>query len=73
MQRVTGHLLLLASATGMRFGELRHLKWRDVDPASLRVHVSEKPEGARIATHFYNNETDIDTCVDALVAFRERS
>jgi integrase len=37
-------LLLLASATGMRFGELRHLKWRDIDPASLRVHISEKPE-----------------------------
>ena len=37
-------LLLLASATGMRFGELRHLKWRDVDPTSLRVHVSAKKE-----------------------------
>ena len=35
-------LLLLASATGMRFGELRHLKWRDIDPKSLRVHVSAK-------------------------------
>ena len=36
------------------------------------IYVSEKPEGARIATHFYNDETDIDTCVSALVAFRER-
>jgi cysteine desulfurase / selenocysteine lyase len=35
-----------------------------------RIVVTEKPEGIRIATHFYNNERDIDTCVEALVAFR---
>jgi selenocysteine lyase/cysteine desulfurase len=32
--------------------------------------VTEKPEGLRISTHFYNNERDIDTCVEALIAYR---
>jgi selenocysteine lyase/cysteine desulfurase len=36
------------------------------------VHVTEKPEGLRISTHFYNDEADIDACVDALVEYRER-
>jgi len=35
-----------------------------------RVSVTEKPEGLRIATHFYNDESDVDACVDALVALR---
>jgi selenocysteine lyase/cysteine desulfurase len=35
------------------------------------VYVTEKPEGARISTHFYNNEHEVDTCVDALVAYRD--
>ena len=35
------------------------------------IHVSEKPEGIRIATHFYNHEGDVDACVDALVVYRE--
>jgi cysteine desulfurase / selenocysteine lyase len=35
-----------------------------------RVVVTEKPEGIRIATHFYNSERDVDACVDALSAFR---
>src|SRR5262249_13978147 len=35
-----------------------------------RIVGTEKPEGIRIATHFYNNERDIDGCVEALVAFR---
>jgi selenocysteine lyase/cysteine desulfurase len=30
------------------------------------VHVTRKPEGVRICTHFYNNEDDIDRCVTAL-------
>jgi cysteine desulfurase/selenocysteine lyase len=34
------------------------------------VCVTEKPEGVRIATHFYNNERDVDTCVEALIAYR---
>jgi selenocysteine lyase/cysteine desulfurase len=34
------------------------------------VHVTEKPEGLRISTHFYNDEADVDACVDALVASR---
>ena len=36
------------------------------------VQVTEKPEGGRISTHFYNQESDIDTCVQALVAYREQ-
>ncbi len=36
------------------------------------MHVTEKPEGVRISTHFYNDEEDVDACVDALVAYRER-
>jgi selenocysteine lyase/cysteine desulfurase len=30
------------------------------------IHVTRKPEGVRISTHFYNNEQDIDRCVSAL-------
>jgi cysteine desulfurase / selenocysteine lyase len=30
------------------------------------VIVTEKPEGVRIATHFYNTEQDVDRCLDAL-------
>jgi selenocysteine lyase/cysteine desulfurase len=36
------------------------------------IHVTEKPEGVRISTHFYNTEADVDACVDALVDWRER-
>ena len=36
------------------------------------VQVTEKPEGVRISTHFYNNEHEVDTCVEALVAYRDR-
>ena len=36
------------------------------------VHVTEKPEGVRVSTHFYNSEEDVDACVAALVAYRER-
>jgi cysteine desulfurase/selenocysteine lyase len=36
-----------------------------------QIHVTEKPEGLRISTHFYNNEADIDACVDALLEYRE--
>ncbi len=31
------------------------------------ILVTQKPEGLRISTHFYNNEADIDACVEALV------
>jgi selenocysteine lyase/cysteine desulfurase len=37
------------------------------------IHVTEKPEGLRVSTHFYNDEAEIDTCVDALVAYREQT
>jgi cysteine desulfurase/selenocysteine lyase len=36
------------------------------------VHVTEKPEGVRISTHFYNNEEDVDRGIDALVAYRKQ-
>jgi selenocysteine lyase/cysteine desulfurase len=38
--------------------------------AERGVFVTEKPEGLRISTHFYNNEHDVDTCVEALIAYR---
>jgi selenocysteine lyase/cysteine desulfurase len=41
-------------------------------PARARVHVTEKPEGVRVSTHFYNDEADVDACVAALVAYREQ-
>lgn len=34
------------------------------------VLVTQKPEGIRISTHFYNDESDIDACVRALVEYR---
>ncbi len=35
------------------------------------VLVTEKPEGVRVSTHFYNDEREVDLCVEALAAFRE--
>jgi selenocysteine lyase/cysteine desulfurase len=35
---------------------------------SRRIYVTEKPEGLRIATHFFNDEADVDACVAALAA-----
>lgn len=40
----TRMLLLIASATGMRIGEIRHLQWRDIDSAGLRVLVRAKDD-----------------------------
>jgi len=37
------------------------------------IYVTEKPEGVRISTHFYNSEHEVDTCVDALAAYREQA
>ena len=37
-----------------------------------RILVTEKPEGVRISTHFYNSEPEVDLCVDALVAYRDQ-
>jgi cysteine desulfurase/selenocysteine lyase len=37
-----------------------------------KIQVTPKPEGLRISTHFYNDERDVETCVDALVEYRER-
>jgi cysteine desulfurase / selenocysteine lyase len=36
------------------------------------IHVTEKPEGVRISTHFYNNEPEVDACLDGLVAYRDQ-
>jgi selenocysteine lyase/cysteine desulfurase len=35
------------------------------------VAVTPKPEGLRIATHFFNDERDVDLCVEALLAFTQ--
>jgi len=40
--------------------------------ATVGVHVSELPEGLRVSTHFYNNEEDVDRCVEALVLYRDQ-
>jgi cysteine desulfurase / selenocysteine lyase len=36
------------------------------------IHVTQKPEGIRVATHFYNDEHDVDRLIDALRAYRRR-
>lgn len=38
--------------------------------AERRIHVSPKPEGIRVATHFYNTDEDVDVLLKALAAFR---
>jgi cysteine desulfurase/selenocysteine lyase len=38
--------------------------------ANRRVSVTEKPQGIRIATHFFNNEADIAQLIDALAEIR---
>jgi selenocysteine lyase/cysteine desulfurase len=37
------------------------------------VLVTEKPQGIRISTHFYNNEADIDQCVAVLKEYAQNS
>lgn len=39
--------------------------------AERGIHVTLKPEGLRISTHFYNDEREVDACVAALVAYRD--
>jgi selenocysteine lyase/cysteine desulfurase len=34
--------------------------------AQQKVHVTEKPEGFRVSTDFFNNEDDIERLIDAL-------
>ena len=36
------------------------------------VYVTEKPEGLRISTHFYNDERELESCVATLVAYRDQ-
>ncbi|MGH9915035.1 MAG: aminotransferase class V-fold PLP-dependent enzyme, partial [Pyrinomonadaceae bacterium] len=38
--------------------------------SSRGIAVTEKPEGMRIATHFFNNESDIDSLIEALKEYR---
>jgi len=39
--------------------------------AERGVLVTQKPQGVRISTHFFNNEQDIDACLRGLVAYSE--
>ena len=34
-----------------------------------RILVTRKPEGVRISTHFYNDESDVEACVAALADY----
>lgn len=36
----------------------------------LGILVTQKAQGVRISTHFYNNDEDVDACVRGLVEFR---
>jgi selenocysteine lyase/cysteine desulfurase len=36
------------------------------------IQVTQKLEGLRISTHLYNDEQDVETCVRALVEYRDR-
>ena len=36
------------------------------------IHVTRKPEGIRVATHFFNNEEDVDRLVAALAEYRRQ-
>ncbi len=38
--------------------------------ANRRISVTEKPQGIRVATHFFNNEADIRGLIDALAEIR---
>ena len=35
--------------------------------AAKKIYVTEKPEGFRVATDFFNNEQDIDALIEALL------
>ena len=39
--------------------------------AQRGILVTQKPQGLRISTHFFNNEADIDACVQGLVELRQ--
>jgi selenocysteine lyase/cysteine desulfurase len=41
--------------------------------AERNIQVTEKPEGIRVATHFYNDEQDVDRLVSALREYRAPS
>jgi len=37
------------------------------------IEVTTKPQGLRISTHYYNAESDVDTCVSALADYSRKS
>ena len=41
--------------------------------AEKKIMVTEKPEGIRVATDFFNNEDDIEQLIEALHNYRDRS
>jgi selenocysteine lyase/cysteine desulfurase len=57
--------------SGQTLCELEHPREAAEFLRSRGILVTEKPEGIRISTHFFNNEQDVDTCVDALVEYRK--
>src|SRR5258708_22469893 len=40
--------------------------------AERRIPVTEKPQGFRVATDFFNNEDDVERLIDGLKAFAGR-
>jgi cysteine desulfurase/selenocysteine lyase len=66
---------LLSPSGGYRSGEtLCEVKDPRRATAFLRernIVVSRKPEGVRISTHYFNDEADIDRCVEGLVEYRK--
>jgi selenocysteine lyase/cysteine desulfurase len=57
--------------SGQTLVRLPHPRRAHAFLAGRGVHVTRKPEGVRVSTHFYNDERDVDACVAALVAYRD--
>ena len=60
----------------MRTGSLHEVADPPRAGAFLRergIEVTVKPEGLRISTHYYNAESDVDTCVGALSEYVRES
>jgi len=59
-----------AHRSGETLVETSDPRWTARSLLDRGIHVTRKPEGVRISTHFYNNEEDVDRCVDALAQLR---
>ena len=59
----SGETLCAVGDAGRAFRSLRE----------LGIHVTQKAQGVRISTHFYNSEEEIEACVRALIDCRESS